>query len=141
MFFNAFWILPAKAAYPGKPFRIVVPQAARSTIDTAVRILASELAIQLGQSIVINNKAGGGFTIGLDLVAKAPPDGYTLGLGPVGAMVISPNMTAKLPYDILRDFQPTSLVTQGHLLLAVSPNLAVNNIVKLMAYAKKIRVN
>ncbi len=90
---------------------------------------------------MINNKAGRRFTIGLDLVAKAPPDGYTMGLGPVGAMVISPNMTAKLPYDILRDFQPISLVTQGHLLLAVSPNLAVNNIVKLMAYAKKIRVN
>ena len=62
-----------------------------SATDTAARILASELTVQLGQTIVVENRPGGGFTIGLDMVAKAPPDGYTIGLGPVGAMAISPN--------------------------------------------------
>jgi tripartite-type tricarboxylate transporter receptor subunit TctC len=85
---------------------------------------------------VVENRPGGGFTIGLDLVAKAPPDGYTIGLGPVGAMAISPNMMAKLQYDIEKDFQPVALVTRGHMLLAVSPNLPVNSVAELIAYAK-----
>ena len=127
----------ALAQYPDKPIRMVVPQAPGSATDTAARILAAELGPQLGQQVIIENRPGGGFTIGLDIVAKAPPDGYTIGMGPVGAMVISPNMMAKLPYDIEKDFQAVTLVTRGHLLLAVSPNLPVNSVAELIAYAKK----
>ena len=125
------------ADYPDKPIRLIVPQAPGSATDTAARILASELSLQLGQTIVVENRPGGGFTIGLDLVAKAAPDGYTLGMGPVGSLAISPNMMAKLPYDIEKDFQPVALVTRGHMLLAVSPNLPVNSVAELIAYAKK----
>ena len=127
----------AHADYPDKPIRMIVPQAPGSATDTAARILASELSLQLNQTIVVENRPGGGFTIGLDLVAKAAPDGYTIGMGPVGSLAISPNMMAKLPYDIEKDFQPVALVTRGHMLLAVSPNLPVNSVAELIAYAKK----
>ena len=127
----------AAAQYPDKPIRMIVPQAPGSATDTAARILATALGPQLGQQIIIENRPGGGFTIGLDLVAKAAPDGYTIGMGPVGALAISPNMMSKLPYDIEKDFQPIALVTKGHLLLAVAPNLPVNSVADLVAYAKK----
>lgn len=128
---------PAWAQYPDKPIRMIVPQAPGSATDTAARILATALGPQLGQQIIIDNRPGGGFSIGLDLVAKAAPDGYTIGMGPVGALAISPNMMSKLPYDIEKDFQPVALVTKGHLLLAVSPTLPVNSVADLVAYAKK----
>ena len=125
------------AQYPAKPIRVIVPQAAGSASDATARMLAHELSLSLNQSVFIDNKPGGGFTIGLDLLAKAAPDGYTLGVGPVGAMVIGPNMMSKMPYDIERDFQPIALITRGHLLLAVSPSLPVNSVAELIAYAKK----
>ena len=126
----------ASAQYPDKPIRMIVPQAPGAATDTAARILATEMATQLGQQIIIENRPGGGFTIGLDIVAKAAPDGYTIGMGPIGALAISPNMMAKLPYDIEKDFQPVALVTNGHLLLAASPKLPVNTVPELIAYAK-----
>jgi len=123
--------------YPKKPIRVIVPQAAGAASDVTARMLIHDLSQALNQSVYIDNKPGGGFTIGLDLLAKAAPDGYTLGVGPVGAMVISPHMVGKLPYDIERDFQPIALITKGHLLLAVSPLLPVNSVPELIAYAKK----
>jgi tripartite-type tricarboxylate transporter receptor subunit TctC len=110
----------AQSQYPEKPIRLIVPQAAGSATDTLARLLMAELGPIIGQTIVIENKPGAAFTIGLDLVAKAAPDGYTLGMGPVGALAISPNMIAKVPYNVERDFQPIMLATRGHLLLAVS---------------------
>ena len=91
----------------------------------------------LNQKIMIENRPGAAFTIGLDLVAKAAPDGYTLGMGPIGALAISPNMVARLPYDIERDFQPVALVTRGHLLLAVSPKSNIRSVQELIEEAKK----
>jgi tripartite-type tricarboxylate transporter receptor subunit TctC len=72
----------------------------------------------------------------MDIAAKAPPDGYTIALGPVGALAITRHMVGKLPYDIERDFQPVALISYGHLLLAVSPSLPVKNVRELIAYAK-----
>ena len=69
---------------------------------------------ELGQQVIVDNRPGGALTIGLDAVAKAPPDGYTIGMGPIGALAITPHMVAKLPYDIERDFQPVALVARGH---------------------------
>src|SRR5262245_26404192 len=117
------WALPTIAtAQSDKTGRLVVPQAPGSATDPLARLLASELGPQLGQTVIIENKPGAAFTIGLDIVAKAPPDGLTLGVGPIGALSISPNMIAKIPYNIERDFQPIALVARGHLLLAVAPN-------------------
>jgi tripartite-type tricarboxylate transporter receptor subunit TctC len=138
---GALWALPngaaTQSAYPDRPIRLIVPQAPGSATDTIARIVAAELGPELGQTIVIENRPGAAFTIGLDLVAKAAPDGYTLGIGPIGALAISPNMVAKLPYDIARDFQPIALLTRGHLLLAVSPKSSIRSVKDLIEEAKK----
>ena len=126
----------AAAQYPDKPVRLIVPQAAGSATDTVARILGAELGKELGQQIVIDNRPGGALTIGLDLTAKAEPDGYTICMGPIGALAITRHMVAKLPYDIERDFQPIALATRGHLLLAVSPTLPFKSVQEVIDYAK-----
>ena len=126
----------ARAEYPDKQIRLVVPQAAGSATDTVARILAAELGPQLGQTVIVEDRPGGALTIGLDIVAKSAPDGYTLGMGPIGALAITRHMVAKLPYNIERDFQPIALVTRGHLLLAVSPKSDFHSVKDLVAYAK-----
>lgn len=128
---------PAAADYPDRPIRFIVPQAAGSATDTIARILATELGKEVGQQIVVDNRPGGALTIGIDLTAKAEPDGYTICMGPIGALAITRHMVAKLPYDIERDLQPVALVTRGHLLLAVTPSLPVKSVRELIDYAKK----
>ena len=125
------------AEYPDHPIRFIVPQAAGSATDTVARILAAELSKDLGQQLIVDNRPGGALTIGLDLVAKSPPDGYTIGMGPIGALAITRHMVAKLPYNIERDFQPIALVARGHLLLAVSPKLPIHSVKELIDYAKR----
>src|SRR6476646_5232672 len=98
-------VTAARAEYPDRPIRLIVPQAAGSATDTVARILAAELGPQLGQQIIVEDRPGGALTIGIDLVAKSAPDGYTLGAGPIGALAITRHMVKKLPYDIERDFQ------------------------------------
>jgi tripartite-type tricarboxylate transporter receptor subunit TctC len=125
------------AQYPDRPLRLVVPQAAGSATDTVARILAPEMSRPLGQPVVVENRPGGALTIGIDAVAKAAPDGYTIGMGPIGALAITRHMVAKLPYDIERDLQPIALVARGHLLLAAAPSLPVNSVREVIAYAQK----
>ena len=127
----------AAALYPDHPVRCIVPQAAGSATDAVARLLAPELAQRLGQPVVVENRPGGALTIGIDAVAKSAPDGYTVGMGPIGALAITRHMVAKLPYDIERDLQPIALVTRGHLLLAVSPSLPVHSVPELIALAKQ----
>jgi tripartite-type tricarboxylate transporter receptor subunit TctC len=133
------WLAPAagQGTYPDRPIRMIVPQAPGSATDLLARSVSAEAERILNQKIIIENKPGAAFTIGLDLVARAAPDGYTLGMGPVGALAISPNMVAKLPYDVLRDFQPVVQLTRGHLLVAVAPNSSIHSIKELIAEAKK----
>src|SRR5450631_386464 len=126
----------APADYPDHPIRFIVPQAAGSATDNVARILASVIGPELGQPVIVDDRPGGALTLGLDLVAKSPPDGYTIGMGPIGALAITRHMVAKLPYVIERDFQPIALVARGHLLLAVSPQLPVKSVAELIAYAK-----
>jgi tripartite-type tricarboxylate transporter receptor subunit TctC len=126
----------AAADYPDKPIRLVVPQAPGSATDTVARILGAELAKELGQQIVVDNRPGGALTLGLDLTAKSEPDGYTICMGPIGALAINRHMVAKLPYDIERDLQPVALVTRGHLLLAVSPTLPFKAVTEIIDHAK-----
>jgi tripartite-type tricarboxylate transporter receptor subunit TctC len=127
----------AVAEYPDRPIRLVVPQAAGSATDTLARILAAEVGKEVSQQIVVDNRPGGALTIGLDITAKSEPDGYTICMGPIGALAITRHMVAKLPYDIERDFQPVVLVTRGHLLLAITPSLPVMSVQELIDYAKK----
>jgi tripartite-type tricarboxylate transporter receptor subunit TctC len=127
----------AQSQYPDKPIRLIVPQAPGSATDTLARLIIAELAPIIGQTIVIENKPGAAFTIGLDLVAKSAPDGYTLGMAPVGAIAISPNMIAKVPYNVERDFQPVMLATRGHLLLAVSPKSPFHSVREIIEAARR----
>jgi tripartite-type tricarboxylate transporter receptor subunit TctC len=127
---------PAAAEYPDRPIRFVVPQAPGSASDTVARILASELSREMGQPIVVDNRPGGALVIGMEIVARSAPDGYTIGLGPVGAMAISRNMVAKLPYDVDRDFQPIAQITRGNIMVAVSPLLPLKSVKELIGYAK-----
>ena len=137
------WLLLACAAasaaaqYPDHAVRCIVPQAPGSATDTVTRILAPELSKALGQPVVVENRPGGALTIGIDVVAKAAPDGYTIGMGPIGALAITRHMVAKLPYDIERDLQPIALVSRGHLLLAVSPSSPIRSVRELIEYAQK----
>jgi tripartite-type tricarboxylate transporter receptor subunit TctC len=127
----------AQATFPDRPIRLIVPQAPGSATDSLARMVAAELAPIIGQSIVIENKPGAAFTLGLDLVAKAAPDGYTLGMGPVGALAISPNMVAKMPYDVVRDFQPIALLTHGHLLLTAAPSSPFRTVQDIIDEARR----
>ena len=127
----------AWAQYPERPVRLVVPQAAGSATDTHARLIAAELPKFLGQPVVVDNRPGGALTIGIDFVAKSPPDGYTIGIGPVGALAITRHMVEKLPYDIERDLLPVIQISRGHMLLAVSPSLPVSNVQELISYARQ----
>jgi tripartite-type tricarboxylate transporter receptor subunit TctC len=127
----------AAAEYPDHPIRIIVPQAAGSATDTVTRVLASALSEELHQQVVVDDRPGGALTLGLDLTAKSPPDGYTLCMGPIGALAITRHLVVPLPYDIARDFQPIALVARGQLLLAVSPTTAFHSVAELIAYAKE----
>jgi tripartite-type tricarboxylate transporter receptor subunit TctC len=126
----------ALAQYPDHPIRMIVPQAAGSATDTITRVLGSALSDELHQQIVIDDRPGGALTLGLDLTAKSPPDGYTLCMGPIGALAITRHLVAPLPYDIARDFQPIALVARGQLVLAVSPAAPFQSVPELIAYAK-----
>jgi tripartite-type tricarboxylate transporter receptor subunit TctC len=137
-FLAAFGVAAGAAAqFPDRPLRLIVPQAPGSATDTVARILAPEMARPLGQPVVVENRPGGALTIGIDAVAKSAPDGYTIGMGPIGALAITRHMVAKLPYDIERDLQPVALVAKGHLLLAVSPSLPVKSVRELIDVAKR----
>ena len=127
---------PAAAEYPDKPVRLIVPQAAGSATDTVARILGAELAKELGQQVIVDNRPGGALTIGLDVTAKSDPDGYTICMGPIGALAITRHMVSRLPYDIERDFQPIALVARGHMLLAAAPDAPFKTVAELIAYAK-----
>lgn len=100
----------AQQPYPSKPIRMIVPLAAASAVDNAARLVAEHMSRTLGQSVVIENQPGASGQIGADRVAKAAPDGYTIGGFNDSIMTMLPNMYPKLPWDILRDFEPVSLV-------------------------------
>lgn len=116
----------AQGAWPAKPVRIVVPFNAGGTTDILARAVAQELGKALGQSFVVENKAGAGGNIGADLVAKAAPDGYTFLMGTVGTQSINKWLYAKMPFDPQKDFQPVTLV-------AGVPNVMVVNAEKAKA--------
>ena len=85
----------AHAQFPDRPIHLIVPQAAGSATDTVARILGASLGEQIGQQIIIDDRPGGALTVGLDLTAKAPPDGYTLCMGPIGALAITRHLVAQ----------------------------------------------
>ena len=127
----------AAADYPVRPIRMIVPQAPGSASDTVARLVASALAQQLGQQVVVDNRPGGALMIGMEMVARATPDGYTIGYGPVGALAISPNVVRSVPFNVQKDLQPIVQTTTGHMLLAASPATPFKTVRDVIDYAKQ----
>lgn len=123
----------AAQPYPTKPVRLVVPFAAGGGTDLLARAIAQRLTESLGQTVIVDNRAGAGGVIGAEFVAKAPPDGYTLLMGTPGGMTINPNLRAKTPYDVARDFVPISLATISPFIVSVHPSLPAKSVKELIA--------
>ena len=126
----------AQTAYPSKPVTLVVPFPAGGALDIVARALAEEMRKQLGQTVLVDNRAGAGGTVGSGLVARAAPDGYTLLLGSVATHAIAPGVYRNLSYDALKDFAPITQVTASPLLLASSATLNVKTLPELLAAAR-----
>ncbi len=122
--------------YPTRPIRMIVPQAPGSASDTVARLVAAELTPRLGQQVVVDNRPGGALLIGMEMTARAAPDGYTIGYAPVGGLAISPNVSGKPPFDVNKDFAAVIMIAFNQMLLASNPNLPVKNIRELIDYAK-----
>ncbi len=127
--------------YPNRSVTLIVPWAPGGAVDTIARIVQPKLAERLGKSVVIENRAGGGSTIGTAAGAKAAPDGYTLGMPGSGSMAISPAMYKSLPYDPTKDFAPMALIGRVPFVLIVNPALPIKSIPDLIAYAKTNRLS
>jgi tripartite-type tricarboxylate transporter receptor subunit TctC len=126
----------AQGAYPNRPIHLVVPLAAGSAVDVAARIVAQQMSASLGQSVVVENLPGAAGIIGADRVAKAAPDGYTIGGFNDSVMTMVPALQAKMPWDIVRDFAPVSLVATVEWGLVVNPSAPFGNVAGLIAAAK-----
>jgi tripartite-type tricarboxylate transporter receptor subunit TctC len=129
-------ILAAQSAYPTKPIHMVVPLAAGSAVDNAMRILTQRMSENMGQGIVIDNQPGAAGLIGAERVAKAAPDGYTIGGFNDSIMTMLPNLHAKLSWDILKDFEPVSLVATVEWGLVTSNDSPYRSAADLIAAAK-----
>lgn len=123
------------AAYPTKPIKIVVPFPAGGTSDVLARLFGQKITESWGQPVVVENRPGSSGNLGADVVAKSPPDGYTLVLMDVGNLVISPALF-KLPFSVEKDFAPVAMVAYSPHLLAVSTKVPANTPAELVAYAK-----
>ncbi len=125
----------AAQSYPTKPIRIIVPYAPGGSTDVVFRILAPRLTEILGQTVVVENRPGGSSTIGLDIAAKSPPDGYTLGI-PNITFGANPSLMKKMPFDTEKDLVPVSLASIVTLVLSVHPSVPARSVKELIALAK-----
>lgn len=126
----------AQAAYPDRPIKMIVPLAAASAVDVAARIVTQKMAENMGQQIVIINQAGASGLIGAEQVARATPDGYTIGGFNDSVMTMVPNLHSKMPWDILKDFEPVSLVATVEWGLIAGNNTGYKTAADLIAAAK-----
>lgn len=122
--------------YPQRPIRMIAAQSAGSSLDTILRIFAAKMSDILGQQIVIDNRGGAGGTIGVELAARSPADGYTLLAGASSSMIVSSYTYKKLPFDTLKDFAPISLFANVEAVFVVNPTLPVKSVSDFLALAK-----
>ncbi len=128
--------IAAAQGFPARPIRFVVPFAPGGTNDILARMIALRLAESLGQQIVIDNRAGAGGAIGVEIAAKSAPDGYTMVIGHIGTLAVNPTLYPKLPYDPVRDLQPITLIAKVPNLMAVHPSVPAANVREFIALAK-----
>ncbi|MGZ5174256.1 MAG: Bug family tripartite tricarboxylate transporter substrate binding protein [Burkholderiales bacterium] len=125
----------AAAQYPARPIRFLVPSAPGGTPDIISRVVGAELSKQTGQQVVVDNRAGANGGIGMHMLARATPDGYTIGYGPLSAVAINPSFV-KLPYDPQKDLQMVAQLVFGMHILTVSPLLPIKSVQELIDFAK-----
>ena len=128
--------LPAHAAWPDKPITLVVPWAPGGSTDILARLLAEQLTRTLGQTVIVDNKAGASGNIGSSIVAKAKPDGYTFLVGSMSTHAMNPALFAQMPFKSIDDFAPIALLAYVTNTLVAHPSLLVKNVADLIAYAK-----
>ena len=128
--------LPAAAAYPDKPVRLVAPFVPGGPTDIIARVVAQRLSQAFGQTVVVDNRGGASGAIGCEIVARSAPDGYTLMIGSSGNLAVAPALFAKLPYDPLKDFQAITQTTSGPQVIVAHPSVAARNVTELLALAR-----
>ena len=122
--------------YPNKPVKIVIPFAVGGPVDTIARILSQRLSNVTGQTVLVDNRGGGGGVIGPSIVTKANPDGYTILLS-TGSMTSNPAFNADIPFDTIKDFTPVTMLARNYgQLFVVNPNMPVNSVSEFIQYAK-----
>lgn len=126
----------ASAAYPDKPIRLLVPFAAGGTTDIVARIVATGLTKELGQSVVVENRGGGGGAIGAEALVRSPDDGYTIGVATVSTMGTNPATNPKTPYDPLKDFTPITNLVNVPNVITVNPKVPAKTLQELIALLK-----
>jgi tripartite-type tricarboxylate transporter receptor subunit TctC len=123
-------------AYPAKQIRLIVPFPVGGIADIYSRIVAGKLTEAWGQPVVVDNRTGAGGNIGADLVAKAPPDGYTIGIGSIGTHAVNVTLFSRMPYDAVNDFAPIAHLLEAEGLLVVHPSVPAKTVPELIAYAR-----
>ena len=129
-------VLAVAQPYPSKPIRIIVPYPAGGTSDILARAVGPGITAALGQPVVVENKPGSTGNVGAELVAKSPPDGYTLLLADIGSLAIGPSIFPALPFDPVKDFAPVIMVAYSPHVLGVHPSVPVGSVRELIEYAK-----
>ena len=127
----------AAAQYPSRPIHLIVPIPPGGAPDIAARVLGQKLSEQMGEPVVVENRVGSNGNIATELVARAAPDGYTLGLVADSQIAINPHLYSKMSFDTLRDLTPVSSVASNQFVLAVNPSLPVNTFPEFVEYARK----
>lgn len=127
----------ASAAYPDRPIRWIVPAGVAGAADSAARIVAEKLSQRLGQPIVIENRPGASGAIGLDVIAKSAPDGYTIGTVNLTNLVLNRHLRTNLPFDPDKDFTPIAKITTQPNIIVVNPSLPIDSLKSLQSYAKE----
>ena len=135
LFATSVWA-QSNAAYPNKPVRMIVPFTPGGTTDILARSVGLELSKAWGQSVVVDNVAGAGGSIGAERASKATADGYTLMMGHIGTLAVNPSLYPKLPYDPVKDFAPVAWVARVPNVLVVHPSVPAKNLKELVAYLK-----
>src|SRR5216117_990374 len=130
------WSTLALAQFPAKAIHLIVPFPPGGGNDTVARAIGQQLGPDLGQPVVIDNRPGAGGSVGAELAARAPADGYTLFLAGVGSHAVNPNFHRNLPYDPVRDFAPISLIASAPSVLVVNPAVPARTIAEFTAYAR-----
>ena len=126
----------AAQTFPSKPIRIIAPFPPASVADVLARPMAPKMSETFSQSVIVDNRAGAGGNVGADLVAKSPPDGYTLLLGTVGTNAINATLYAKMPYNARTDFAAVTMVANAYLILVMHPSVPVRTVKEVIHIAK-----